>query len=74
MCIHLRRFDVIDGKLEKSLKWLWSYYRYYKTCKKISRKIISDEKPKLIISDEDFASIAIAQERKIPKYRNYRYS
>ena len=60
------RFDVVDGKLEKSLKWLWSYYKYYKTCKKISSKIISDEKPELIISDEDFASIAIAQERKIP--------
>ena len=60
------RFDVKDGKLEKSLKWLWSYYRYYKKCKEISSKIISNEKPKLIISDEDFASIAIAQERKIP--------
>ena len=60
------RFDVIDGKLEKSLKWLWSYYRYYKRCKEISSEIISNEKPKLIISDEDFASIAIAQERKIP--------
>ena len=60
------KFDVINGKLEKSLKWLWSYYRYYKRCKEISSKIISNEKPKLIISDEDFASIAIAQERKIP--------
>ena len=60
------RFDVIDGKLEKSLKWLWSYYRYYKRCKEISSEIISNEKPRVIISDEDFASIAIAQERKIP--------
>ena len=60
------RFDVIDGKLEKSLKWLWSYYKYYKNCKEVSSKIINEEKPKLIISDEDFASIAIAQERKIP--------
>jgi len=60
------RFDVINGKLEKSLRWLWNYYNYYKTCKKISSKIISDEKPELIISDEDFASVAIAQERNIP--------
>ena len=60
------RFDVIDGKLEKSLKWLWSYYKYYKNCKEVSSKIINEEKPKLIISDEDFASIVIAQERKIP--------
>ena len=60
------RFNVIDGKLEKSLKWLWSYYKYYKNCKEVSSKIINEEKPKLIISDEDFASIVIAQERKIP--------
>ena len=60
------KFNVIDGKLEKSLKWLWNYYKYYKTCKKISSKIISDEKPELIISDEDFASVAIAQGKKIP--------
>ena len=60
------RFNVINGKLEKSLKWLWSYYKYYKNCKEVSSKIINEEKPKLIISDEDFASIAIAQERKIP--------
>ena len=59
------RFDVIDGKLEKSLKWLWNYYKYYKNCKDISSKIINEEKPKLIISDEDFASIAIAQQKGI---------
>ena len=59
------KFEVEDGKLEKSLKWLWSYYKYYKNCKEVANKIIDEEKPKLIISDEDFASIAIAQERKI---------
>ena len=60
------RFDVKDGKLEKSLRWLWSYYKYYKHCKEVSSEIINKEKPKLIISDEDFASVAIAQEKKIP--------
>ena len=60
------RFDVKDGKLEKSLRWLWSYYKYYKHCKEVSSEIIDKEKPKLIISDEDFASVAIAQEKKIP--------
>ena len=60
------RFDVKDGKLEKSLRWLWSYYKYYKHCKEVSSEIIDKEKPKLIISDEDFASVAIAQKRKIP--------
>jgi len=59
------RFEVESGKLEKSLKWLWSYYKYYKNCKEIAKRIIDEEKPDLIISDEDFASIAIAQEEKI---------
>ena len=60
------KFEVENGRLEKSLKWLWSYYKYYKNCKEVSSKIIREEKPELIISDEDFASISIAQERKIP--------
>ena len=60
------RFDVKDGKLEKSLRWLLSYYKYYKHCKEVSSEIIDKEKPKLIISDEDFASVAIAQKKKIP--------
>ncbi len=59
------KFEIRNGKLEKSLKWLWDYYKYYKKCKEISKQIINDEKPNLIISDEDFASIAIAQEKGI---------
>jgi len=47
------------------LRWLWDYYKYYKKCKEISNQIINDEKPNLIISDEDFASIAIAQQKGI---------
>ena len=60
------KFEVQNGKLEKSLRWLWDYYKYYKKCKDISEQIINKEKPNLIISDEDFASIAVAQEKKIP--------
>ena len=60
------KFEVQNGELEKSLKWLWNYYKYYKKCKDISEQIINKEKPNLIISDEDFASIAVAQEKKIP--------
>ena len=59
------KFEVENGKLEKSLKWLWNYYKYYKKCKEVASKIIDEKQPKLIISDEDFASIAVAQERKI---------
>ena len=59
------KFEVHNGKLEKSLRWLLDYYKYYKKCKEISKQIINDEKPNLIISDEDFASISVAQERGI---------
>ena len=60
------QFNVQDGSLQSPLKWLWKYYNYYKDCKLISSKIIKDEKPELVISDEDFASLTIAQEQKIP--------
>ena len=59
-------FDVQNGALQASLKWLWRYYQYYKDCKRISQKFIETQKPDLIVSDEDFASLTIAQEKKIP--------
>jgi len=33
-------FDVQNGLLKNPLRWLWKYYKYYKTCKEISSKII----------------------------------
>ena len=60
------QFDVQNGSLGSPLKWLWKYYNYYKDCKLISSNIIKNEKPELVISDEDFASLTIAQEQKIP--------
>lgn len=59
-------FIVENGTLKSPAKWLWNYYQYYKDCKKISQKILDKEKPNLVISDEDFASLAVAQEMKIP--------
>jgi UDP-N-acetylglucosamine--N-acetylmuramyl-(pentapeptide) pyrophosphoryl-undecaprenol N-acetylglucosamine transferase len=59
-------FDVQGGALQGSLKWLWQYYQYYKECKKIAAKFIDAERPELIVSDEDFASVSIAQKKKIP--------
>ena len=59
------KFEVENGRLERSFKWLWNYYKYYKNCKEVAKRIIDEEKPNFIISDEDFASISIAQERKI---------
>ena len=58
-------FNVEAGDLKNSAKWLWRYYQYYKECKEISKKIIDEDKPELIISDEDFASLSVAQQNKI---------
>ena len=60
------KFIVENGLLQNSLRWLWKYYKYYKDCKNISSKIIKKEKPLVVVSDEDFASITIAQEQNIP--------
>ena len=63
---HPPNFDVQNGILKGSLGWLWKYYRYYNDCKKISQKFIDNEKPRVIVSDEDFSSLTIAQQKKIP--------
>ena len=59
-------FIIENGTLKNPAKWLWNYYQYYKDCKKISQKIIQEDNPNLVISDEDFASLTIAQKMKIP--------
>ncbi|MDC0229084.1 UDP-glucuronosyltransferase [Nitrosopumilus sp.] len=59
-------FVVENGVLNNQTKWLWNYYQYYKKCKNISEKIIKKNNSELVISDEDFASLTIAQEVKIP--------
>jgi UDP-N-acetylglucosamine--N-acetylmuramyl-(pentapeptide) pyrophosphoryl-undecaprenol N-acetylglucosamine transferase len=59
-------FIVKNGTLQKPAKWLWNYYQYYNSCKKISQKIIHTDNPNLVISDEDFASLTVAQNMKIP--------
>ena len=58
------RFVVEEGTLKKPQRWLWQYYMYYRDCKKISSKIIGEQC--ILVSDEDFASLAVAQRRKIP--------
>lgn len=59
-------FVVENGKLKSPAKWLWNYYQYYKDCKNISQKILQKDNPRVVISDEDFASLTVAQEREIP--------
>lgn len=55
------KFSVDNGELQHSFRWLMAYYSYYKKCKEIAKGIIA-ENPGLVISDEDFASIAMAEE------------
>jgi len=59
-------FIIENGTLKNPTKWLWNYYQYYRDCKNISEKIIEKDNPKLVISDEDFASLTVAQSKKIP--------
>ena len=59
-------FIIENGTLKNPSKWLWNYFQYYKDCKKISQQIIQDDNPNLVISDEDFASLTVAQKMKIP--------
>ena len=59
-------FNVKNGSLANSAKWLWSYYQYYKDCKSISEKLLIQDKPNVVVSDEDFASLSVAQQKNIP--------
>ena len=57
------KFIVESGELQHSFKWLMNYYSYYKRCKVIAKEIL-DKHNGLIVSDEDFASIAVGREMK----------
>ncbi|MBT5200756.1 MAG: UDP-glucuronosyltransferase [Thaumarchaeota archaeon] len=59
-------FIIKNGTLQNSTKWLWNYYNYYKECKNISKEILQTRNSNLVISDEDFASLTVAQKMKIP--------
>ncbi len=56
-------FTVDSGKLRNSFVWLMKYIIYYKRSKKIAEEVMSKDVHKypLIVSDEDFASIAVSQ-------------
>ena len=56
------KFIVESGQLQNLFKWLIGYYLYYKKCKVIAKEILDNHYDRLIVSDEDFASIAVAKE------------
>ncbi len=55
-------FQVENGKLQQPLKWLFKYYSYYTECKAISSEILNAYHPRVVVSDEDFASLVVAQD------------
>ena len=57
-----KKFIVESGQLRHAFKWLLLYYLYYKKCKTIAKEIL-ENRNELMISDEDFASIAVAEEK-----------
>jgi UDP-N-acetylglucosamine--N-acetylmuramyl-(pentapeptide) pyrophosphoryl-undecaprenol N-acetylglucosamine transferase len=57
------KFVVESGQLQHSFKWLMGYYSYYKRCKFAAKEILEKhDDAGLIVSDEDFASIAVGEE------------
>ena len=55
------KFVVESGQLQHSFRWLMDYYSYYKKCKAIAKEIL-EKSGGPIVSDEDFASIAVGEE------------
>ena len=57
------QFDIDSTMVLRSpLKWLFKYFMYYRRCKQIATGFL-DKRDDLIVSDEDFASIAIGEKK-----------
>jgi UDP-N-acetylglucosamine--N-acetylmuramyl-(pentapeptide) pyrophosphoryl-undecaprenol N-acetylglucosamine transferase len=65
------KFFISNGILKNNLVWLFLYLSYYRSSKKLAKNLLNsprfETKDKLIISDEDFASISAAKDLKRPK-------
>jgi UDP-N-acetylglucosamine--N-acetylmuramyl-(pentapeptide) pyrophosphoryl-undecaprenol N-acetylglucosamine transferase len=56
-------FDIDSSmQLRSPLKWLLKYFMYYRRCKQIATDFVN-KRDDLIVSDEDFASIAIGEKK-----------
>lgn len=53
-------FHTQSGELQQPFRWIIRYLSYYKKCKRIAENVLVKHEG-LIISDEDFASIAIGE-------------
>ncbi|HKI08813.1 MAG TPA: glycosyltransferase [Nitrososphaeraceae archaeon] len=59
-------FSIQSGELHHPFRWLLRYFWYYEKCKGIAEKVVKIHNNEysdgdLIVSDEDFASIAVAE-------------
>ena len=50
-------------QLRSPLKWLFKYFMYYRRCKQIATAFVDKNRDELIVSDEDFASIAVGEKK-----------
>lgn len=58
-------FNIASGRLQHSMVWLIRYMRYYYRCRRLARDIIRQYMPKIVVSDEDFAALAVYNGKKI---------
>jgi len=57
---HPKSFFIQCGQLRRPLIWLLRYLSYYRECKRISEGIVNSRQCDIIVSDEDLASIQVA--------------
>ena len=58
------KFDIDNlMQLHSPLRWLFKYFMYYRKCKIIANEFVDKNEESLIVSDEDFASIAVAEKK-----------
>ena len=53
------KFDIVSGHLRHKTLWLIRYMKYHYRCRRISLDLIKRYNPKMIVSDEDFAALAM---------------
>lgn len=59
-----KKFDIDNlMQLRSPLRWLFKYFMYYRRCKVIATGIVDKYEECLIVSDEDFASIAVGEKK-----------
>jgi UDP-N-acetylglucosamine--N-acetylmuramyl-(pentapeptide) pyrophosphoryl-undecaprenol N-acetylglucosamine transferase len=62
------KFDIDNSmQLRSPLKWLFKYFMYYRNCKKIAKDLVDSNEVSLIVSDEDFASVAIGEKKDLKR-------